>query len=196
MSKLVRFLCASVVAIAVIGMSSASWAGDRDHSGGFFLRFVLGAGAATAKTDALPAEFSGTSGVVDAAIGGLLTENLALHFTIFGWSITDDNVDVGGVSGTADIDLFAAGVGVTYYFMPQNVYLSGSVGKGELTGSGAVDGEIDSGLATSVSVGKEWWAGRRWGLGISGVVGFLSLPVVNESWSGWSWAVAFSATFN
>ena len=174
---------------------SASMAGERDHSGGFFLRLAAGVGVAETKNDGLPLEFSGSGVELDLAIGGMLAENLALHATIFGWLITDDNADLGGITGTADIDMTALGAGVTYYFMPVNIYLSGSVGIGKLSDA---TGESDNGPAGMVSAGKEWWVSNRWGLGVAGVFGFLSLPEadVSENWSGWNLALMFSATFN
>jgi hypothetical protein len=49
------------------------------------------------------------------------------------------------------------------------------------------------------AVGKEWWAGERWGLG---VVGQLSLSLNEDSgqnaptWTTWATTVSFSATYN
>jgi len=192
------FLGSMRFANSVIGMSSASVAGERDHNGGFFLRLAPGIAFAEANNDGLSLEFSGSGVELDLAIGGMIAENLALHGTIFGWLITDDNVDLGGVTGTADIDMTAVGAGLTYYFMPVNIYLSGSIGMGQLTGSGDVTGESDSGPAAMVSVGKEWWVSGRWGLGLAGVLGFVSLPEsdATDNWKGWNLALMFSATFN
>jgi len=92
----------------------------------------------------------------------------------------------------------AFGGGITYYFMPVNIYLSGSVGLGALSGGGNISGESDNGFAGMVTAGKEWWVSNRWGLGVSGVFGFFSFPEpdISENWSGWNVAVMFSATFN
>jgi hypothetical protein len=199
MFRFQRLLCALVFAIAVTSSSSASLAGERDHSGGFFLRLAAGGGVAETKNDGLPLKFSGSGVELDLAIGAVVTENLALHATIFGWLISDPDVE-GGVTGTAsgDVDMTAFGGGITYYFMPVNIYLSGSVGFGSLSGGGDISGESDSGLAGMVTAGKEWWVGNSWGLGIAGVFGFLSFPEpdISENWSGWNLAIMFSATFN
>ena len=189
-------------------VSSAS-AGERDHSGGFFLRLAAGGGVADTENSGLPLDFSGLGGELDIAIGGVVAENLALHGTVFGWLISDPDVEGEvitsdskrrSISGTAsgDLDMTAVGGGITYYFMPVNIYLSGSVGVGSLNGGGDISGESDNGFAGMVTAGKEWWVSNRWGLGVAGVFGFHSFPEpgVRENWSGWNLAVMFSATFN
>ncbi len=197
MFRFQRLLCALIFAVAAV--SSASMAGARDHSGGFFLRLAAGGGVADTENSGLPLDFSGSVVELDIAIGAVVAENLALHGTVFGWLISDPDVG-GGVTGTAsgDLDMTAVGGGITYYFMPVNIYLSGSVGLGSLNGGGDISGESDSGFAGMVTAGKEWWVSNRWGLGVAGVFGFHSLPEprVSENWSGWNLAVMFSATFN
>jgi hypothetical protein len=192
--------------LAILGIllapfnAAAQNPGARDHDGGFFLRLALGAGGANSKNDGLPLEFSGAGGELDVAIGAVITPNLAIHGTIFGWLIQDPDVDDGMVSGTVsgDASMSAFGGGVTYYFMPINIYMSGSVGFGIFSASGDIDGESDTGFAGQLTAGKEWWVSNRWGLGVSGVYGFFSIaePSTSENWTGWNLAVMFSATFN
>jgi hypothetical protein len=87
---------------------------------------------------------------------------------------------------------------VTYYFMPVNLYLSGSAGFGSLEFDGNISGETDMGLALDLTVGKEWWVGDNWGLGVAGGFGYHSLPEegLDENWSGTSFVVRFTATLN
>ena len=93
----------------------------------------------------------------------------------------------------------AFGAGLTYYFMPVNIYISGSAGAGKLSlDSPSGDSESDQGLVGELTVGKEWWVGGGWGLGLSGSFGFHSIPDgdIDENWSGTSVALRFSATMN
>jgi hypothetical protein len=60
------------------------------------------------------------------------------------------------------------------------------------------DLESDNGVVIDLTIGKEWWVGRNWGLGVAGSLGLHSIPDpdVDENWSGPSFAVRFSATMN
>ena len=171
----------------------------------FFLRMAVGGGWFSNRigsgTNKL--ELSGFAGDGDIAIGGMVSPNLALHGTIFGWAASDPDVDAGtGVIGTATgtADMSAFGGGLTYYFMPANAYVSGSLGFGSFgfdPGSGPRT-ETGDGLAFELTTGKEWWVGNSWGLGISGAYTFSSTPEkgVSDNWIGNSFCVRFSATFN
>ncbi|MEJ2568686.1 MAG: hypothetical protein P8Z50_07445, partial [candidate division WOR-3 bacterium] len=96
--------------------------------------------------------------------------------------------------------LSGCGVGITYYIMPINSYISPSVGIGRLTlESGGETGDTDMGPIFDFTVGKEWWVGGSWGLGIAGAVGYHSVrdsEEVPENWRGYSLGVRFSATLN
>lgn len=58
--------------------------------------------------------------------------------------------------------------------------------------------ESNSGLALDFTVGKEWWVGGNWGLGLAGCFGYHSIPDggVDANWSGTSFGLRFSATMN
>src|SRR5690606_26465899 len=76
-------------------------------------------------------------------------------------------------SRTSSSDIVASaslfGAGLTYYFMPVNLYISGAFGVSKLSESRGRATAVDSraGYGTMLSVGKEWWLGRtgEWGLG-------------------------------
>lgn len=179
------------------------FAGPRDHDGGFFLRLSAGFGTAQTKFSApvIPLEVSGLAGDVDIAIGAVVSPNLAVHATLFGWAATDPEVELDGTSGEieGDVTVSSIGGGVTYYFMPINLYVSGSVGAAKLsvdTPQGV--GETDFGPAFEITLGKEWWVGNSWGLGVAGAVGYHSVPEkdIDENWSGFNLAVRFTATLN
>jgi hypothetical protein len=79
--------------------------------------------------------------------------------------------------------------------MPANVYMTGSAGVGKLSTDG---GSTDPGLVFNASLGKEWWVSPKWGLGLAGGFQYHSIPDggVDESWSGTTFYLAFSATLN
>ena len=80
------------------------------------------------------------------------------------------------------------------------LYLTGSlgIGKFKLTGTNSVDGESKSGFAMALGMGKEWWVGNEWGLGLAGGLTYHSIADkdVSENWSGTSFTLRFSATMN
>ena len=200
-----RSACSIAVVIAVVAMCATAAAapnGPRDHAGGFFLRLSAGGGAARTSIEEAGSELevSGSSGDLHVAIGAMVAPNLAIHGTIFGWLLSDPDVKLDGMSGSlsGDLDMTAFGGGVTYYFMPVNLYVSGSLGAGSLSGSGDIDGETDTGLALDVTAGKEWWVGDGWGLGAAAAFEYQSFPDgdIDGNWSGPAFAVRFSATMN
>lgn len=85
----------------------------------------------------------------------MIAENLALHGTLFGWSVSDPDVSID-------------------------------------------ENETDPGFAFDATVGKEWWVGGSWGLGLAGSFGYHSIPddVVDSNWKGPSFGLRFSATLN
>ena len=199
------FRSALVSIVGVLALAGVVDAGEPRTHDGFFLRLSAGAGAAQTSEDSEDAslEISGPSGDVNLAIGGIVAPNFAIHGTIFGWSIADPEVEITGYgSGELDGDLSmsAVGVGFTYYFMPANLYISPSVGVGSMTLDidGLGDMESDSGLALELTMGKEWWVGTSWGLGVAAAVGYHSIPDkgTDEKLAGTNVAVRFSATLN
>lgn len=203
--------CSTLVILVVLilaFLAGSSWASPRAHDTGFFLRLSGGFGYARSKVEEGSAslQFSGMSGDANLAIGGCVTPNLALHATILGWLTSDPEVKecLGGSCETAsaedvDFSLSGFGAGVTYYFMPANMYISGSICAAKVTlsyGSGSWDS--DRGPAIDVAVGKEWWVGDNWGLGVAGSLGYHSvgIPDFSENWSGPSFGIRFSATYN
>ena len=183
-------LAAAALAILLPGVLLSQ---ERDHEGGFFLRLSAGGGGASteAKDAGYTFKFSGPAGDV----------NFAIHGTLFGWSITDPDIEFGGTTGNGkgDLTLGAFGGGVTYYFMPANLYLSGSLGVGKLEyKQGNLSGRSSSGIVFDATIGKEWWTGDTWGLGVALGLGMHSIPEqgVDDNWAGGSVTVRFTATMN
>ncbi len=202
-SRAARISLLIVLAIGAAVLPQTSLARSRDHDGGFFLRLSAGiGGAGTELQDVSPTtKFSGSASDVNFAIGGVVAPNLALHATLFGWAATNPEIEIGGVSASVngDLSLSALGVGLTYYVMPANLYLSGSIGAGSLqldlpSGSG----ETGTGVVADFTLGKEWWVSRSWGLGIAGGLGLHSVPEKNISadWTGASVSLRFTASYN
>lgn len=193
----------AIVVVLLAASPRAACAGDRDHLGGVFLRLSAGFGTASTETSASGVAFglSGMTGDVNLAIGGMVAPHLALHGTLFGWMVDDPEFEIGGISvdAHADLDLNAIGGGLTYYFMPVNIYVSGSLGAGTLAIEGpGGEGETDTGVVLDLTAGKEWWVGNRWGIGIAGAFGYHDVPEegLPNNWSGTSFAIRFTATMN
>jgi hypothetical protein len=192
-----------LVFLLMIVLSVNVFAGSRDHDGGFFLRLSTGVGGAQAEySDPSAMKLYGVSSDMNIAIGMMVLPNMALHATLYGWMLSEPTAEIGETSGEfpGDAALGSLGIGLTYYLMPANLYLSGSVGFSVMSVEllGTFNGETDAGPAFDVTLGKEWWVGGSWGLGVAGGFGYFSVPDkdVDENWSGFSLGVRFSATLN
>jgi hypothetical protein len=195
------------LAILALGTSPARCA-ERDHEEGFFLRLAGGAGPAGSevKVGSEKLKLDGTGVDLEIAIGGIVTPNLAVHGTIWGWMINDPDVEMNlsglpPLTGTinGDFSLSGAGAGLTYYLMPINIYLTGSLGFGRLSlDLGNISGNSDTGFSMEAAVGKEWFVSDRWGIGVAVGLTYHSLndPDVSQNWSGVSIPIRFTATLN
>lgn len=198
---LLRALAVAASAAGVLGAGDACWAGGspRAHDSGFFLRLSAGGGPARSEINIGGTEVSveGFSGDFNFAIGAILANNLALHGTILGWAIGEPEASVGGTGFPVPEELLLSGIGagITYYAMPGNFYFSPTIGFGTLS---IGDAETDAGLVLDFTIGKEWWVGSSWGLGLAGYFGYHSIPDggIDENWSGTSFGLRFSATLN
>lgn len=208
-----RLFQACIALASIVWLASSAVlasAGEARTHDGFSLRLSAGAGSASAKIEPPGGslEFSGVASDINIGIGGRVSENLLLHGTLWGWVLSDPDFDLkvsglGSSSGTAHgtLTMSAVGVGATYYFMPANMYVSGSIGTSALTGDKDMDGKSKSGLAFDAMLGKEWWVGEAWGLGLAGYFDYFSakdddILGVSESWKGPAFGARFSATFN
>ncbi|HEX9575138.1 MAG TPA: hypothetical protein VF994_13660 [Myxococcales bacterium] len=170
---------------------------------GFYIRPDLGFGYQTSSESGFT--ISGGAALIGLAIGGALSENSILAGHIFGSGVSNPNVSGGGASGTAnDTTLTMSGIGpqYTYYFMPSNVYLSTTLALTRMRSS-TRNGDFDSnyGIGTRIALGKEWWVGDHWGLGVVGHVSFSTNqdPVAGggtNTLTTWAFGAAFSATYN
>lgn len=188
----------------VLAASATSRAGEARTHDGFFLRLSAGGGGASTSisdgSDDL--ELSGPVADLNFAIGGCIAPNFAVHGTLWGWSMPDPDFKVGGLSGSANdatIGMSGAGIGITYYVMPANFYLSPSVGIGTLRLElDNVSVSSDTGFSLDLTVGKEWWVSDGWGIGLAGDVNYHRIPDgdIDDSWSGVGFGLRFSSTMN
>jgi len=174
---------------------------------GFFLRFLGGGGFGILVIDdvngsAMSARERGSLFHVQA--GREIFQNLALFGDLGAFAFSDPRVRYQGESFTSkgtEITSIAIGAGLTYYIMPHNVYLSGSVlmAKTQLE-EPVFEEETELGPGILLCVGKEWWVGKKWGLGVAGFFEFHKLRSREETWGYKSgitnkiFGIAFTAT--
>jgi hypothetical protein len=155
---------------------------------GFFLRMDLGVGYQDSTANS--ATIDGAAGRFAISIGGGVAENLALFGTLLGGGTTAEDPKA---------TLAMLGFGATYYLMPMNVFLSGSVGFGSLRlKQNGSEHDTELGFASRVGVGKEWFVSESWGLGLAGYLDFAAAKDKGTNpptWRTISPLVAFSATF-
>ena len=176
---------------------------DESRHKGFFLRFILGGNFLGMRTD-----FGGSNITIRGAgaygnfsIGGSLIERLAIHFDVYVATAISPSVDFGGMIGAGSADslvLISAGGGLTYY-LRNNMYFSIGVGFGGAalasdTSSGV--GSTEGGVTSRFLIGKEWWMGPEWGIGLVGILGFAYLPDGPANWSTGHIGLGLSITKN
>jgi hypothetical protein len=201
-----------VASLVLLASAPASAAAPQEHDA-FFMRAAVGlcAGNAKLETTGFGAELKDPGLDVNVAAGYVVLPNLAVHATLWGWGLNDPDVNItsGTFVGTGFpsrgiFQMIAFGGGATYYLMPLNAYLSSSIGMGSFTGTDELDGSSNSGLAVDVTAGKEWWVNDEWGAGAALSFGYTSADdkdlgpatVPRGSFTGTSWALRFTATFN
>ena len=188
----------------LLSASAALASGDARTHDGFYLRLQGGPGGVRTSNEGEDVALKGAGGGLNVEIGGALTRNFILYGKLFGASVPSPDLEFGDITiedpGTdVTLGVGAVGVGVTYYFMPVNLYVSGAVSASQL--SLEVDderGETEVGPGLHLGLGKEWWVGDQWGLGVGAE---LALARVDEQDADTRWGVGtlllmFSATFN
>jgi len=171
---------------------------------GFFIRPDLGVGYLSTKASqgGVDATVLGAAGTFGLAAGGALAENSILAFHIWDVVVSEPTFKSNGttVNNTdGKVSLFALGPEYTGYF-GENYYFSVSPSltrvRFEANGQSS---DTNVGFGLRGAIGKEWWAGDHWGLG---VVAHLSTSFNKDSgsnaptWSSWSGTIAFTATYN
>ena len=153
-------------------------------------------------------KFTGIGAQFDLKIGGAIKENLILHATLLSNTMSGPkttSADGSSQKTSNNITLGEAmlGGGITYYFMPSNIFLSGSLGIGNFTvidDDSETNVSTDRGFSMQLKAGKEWWVSKKWGLGVSLTYGKTNLT--NKPSSGDellrsnNFGILFNATLN
>jgi hypothetical protein len=188
--------------------------GIHEHDG-FFLRMLLGAGyAELVEKNVVGSDlkFSGTTVPFRFQIGGQVSKNLIFYGEIAVASQTNPKMEWMGQSESSSdmtVSVGDLGIGITYYLMPVNIYFSLSLlyssvqlEYDDTKGESEID--FDNGNGINLLVGKEWWVGAQWALGIA-LYGYYSDMHVQTSIEGsnyeyytynYSIGAMVSATFN
>jgi len=180
--------------------------GYHEHDG-LYLRLLAGVGYLHSSTSYLGSseKVSGVGGTFGVAVGGSVNSNLVIYGEFLGTSVSDPTIEAGGSSGTASgvtATMAGIGPGVAYY-LDGNLYLSGTLIFTKLSFSDSNSSDqlasTNWGIGASLTVGKEWWVSRDWGLGVSGQFQAASMKdngSADNRWTGISAAILFSATCN
>ena len=207
-----------VCCMFVCGIANAETS-ERD---GLFLRlsFGFGFGEDWQSTDSVPKEarLAGVGSVGDLAIGGIVAENLALHATFYSSTLADPVYQPSGIetagnnNETYRVSTGGLGVGLTYYIMPLNLYLSGSAGFGtRQTERTVISGNTtnierivsDIGVGYQLAIGKEWWVSSEWSIGVGAQAIYVRAAMPMDGCDGCRRnreslvsGIVFSATYN
>ena len=194
---------------ALLVVTAAFADGPEQHSG-FYMRMHLGPAytSMSAELAGSEVEVKGSGGTFGVAIGGAVTENLIVFGEVFDDITSSPTMEIDGTEFETSGDLAAGvvgmGPGIAYYFVPVNIYVSGTLAFAKLTfqEDGEETGATEYGPGVSLMVGKEWWASQNWGLGVAAQVFAGSMKDEEEfggeevTWSARAFAIAFSATYN
>lgn len=193
--------------------------GVKTHDG-FYLKMIGGTGFAEYSAD-YKSETSTIKSVTYNGgspftfcfqIGGTIADNVIFFGESGGTLLYNPEFDISGEHAEESISvdnvyMLGIGPGLCYYFMPMNIYISGSIllaetELGYISGGGIIGGghyiELSKqwGFGFNLSAGKEWWVGEQWSLGI-GVSGFYcSTSDSYLSASSYSINLLFSVTYN
>jgi opacity protein-like surface antigen len=180
---------------------------EQERHRGVFLRLDVGVGYMGSSYSQNGADFTvaGAAIATSFAIGGSVARNqaLAFHFWVMATGnpkVTVNGTDAGTLNNTTTSLI---GLGPEYnIYTPSNWYFSITPSLTRLHTDNSDDGssgDTNWGFGARLAVGKEWWLGDRWGLGLAAQFtastntdqGDLA-PTVTT----FGGALAFSATWN
>ncbi len=189
--------------------------GFHEHDG-FFFRLLVGGGGSWiwSKKDAGGFHASGWTTVDDLGLGYSVVKNLSLSLEVFGglqWNSNHrvtNKQDSSVVFPVKNVFMMGFGPGITYYFMPLNLYIAMALG-GSYMKINYLDVSSDTNVSTMYkdfdpavgfgmheAIGKEWWVGGDWGVGVGGEFYYLLLPDVHSWWHDIGFGISFSVTYN
>ena len=199
--------------VAMLLTASAASAGNDDRVGyhgyhehdGIYLRLQVGGGYTRASLMNQDLATKGGAVSFNGEFGAAPLRNLILALKVFTATTTNPDLELNDVTlegRNADLSQSYAGVGggITYYFMPANVYLSGGVTVNQLSiqDDGDKIAETDLGTGLHLGIGKEWWVSTNWGLGFGLEFAVGRVPEKDDSgrWQVVNGSLFLSATFN
>jgi hypothetical protein len=152
-------------------------------------------------------KIEGSAFTFDFRIGGNISENLILTFDMTSRSISSPTIVFSdttiATSSNISLNESCYGLGLTYYLMPNNIYIGGTIGRGYYTISDRSRGtsaKSDYGYSGSIRIGKQWWVSKNWGLGASLIGSNTSVKNTmngyTEKISGPRLTLMFQATFH
>jgi hypothetical protein len=198
-----KLLLALALVAASTGVARAGPA-PRAHDG-LFLQLDIGGGAFSSEAGDIDVKIDGIASQFSIGIGGAVRENLILAGQMWLATASDPDVESAGASGTLDgsANLVGFGPNLTYYVMPANVYFSATPSLTRLTladpdGNG---GSTELGFGLRLAVGKEWFVGDNFGLGVNLQYAFASNKDKDDgsgdppTWTSPWYGIGFSMTF-
>jgi hypothetical protein len=161
---------------------------------GFFFRADIGAGYVhnSGNGSGLQPPVSALSIPIGLAVGGAVAEDWILAGEI--WGIAGpENVNPPGKG----LLVYGYALAIVHYFMPANVYVSIAPGVSRLMFVTADVGvSSDWGPGGKLAIGKEWWVGDHWGLGIAAELLVSFNKQGGDPRTTLAPGLTFSATFN
>jgi hypothetical protein len=153
--------------------------GAHKHDG-FYLSLSGGPAIGTVTMDATnfiikKQELGGAGLEYDFKIGFVISEKqrLCLSFDLISRTIFKPSIKIDGKSVTANAGVeygdLIYGIGITKYFMPENIFLNGTIGFGQhsISINMGVPTMSKVGFGCQLKAGKEWWISDNWGLGVA-----------------------------
>lgn len=175
---------------------------------GLYMQFTPGitVAATSAKLDdGSTVSLYGPGGSFGVAIGAALGEHWIVAADLSGTSVVSPTLKKSDmtVETSDDVKWNTAYLGAmaAYYVMPINLRISGGLGALRMA-LDVPDMDLtrsNFGVAAKLGVGKEWWLGNHWGLGINleAVAGAIPDDApADKGWGFFSTDLAVSATYN
>lgn len=176
---------------------------------GFFVRAAIGVGygafgySPSGSSPSTPAAItlSGVGVNANLAAGVSVFDNFALHLDVSLMTLVNPAVTLGGTTfGGVSVNDFTnamVGGGFTYYFMPGNFYVSGSLGLAYLSSSdyyGTTTGRSRLGFGVNALFGKEWLLGTKWNFGLAAQLLYSAVPDGDGLWNNIGGGIVASFT--
>ena len=205
--RLIRLALPLCVVALLLGVSGVAAAQDSEssesssdsspnHHSGLMLRVTAGAGYANTgfRERIVGSDVSfgayGPTLELDAALGGVLFRNFAIHGTVQYWAAPNPNLRVRSgsytIDGSTSDDTMLSGLlvggGVTAWLGESNVYGSASLGAVMLRAENdRFREDSDWGFGGQALLGKEWWLGSSLGIGLAAAFSWHVTPETSTS---------------